>query len=162
MSLSSNPSPSTQAFGSRCWSTGLCSLSMCWRKTAASTCVESAMTSEPMSANPCISTSRVSPSVVRSRISLYLHSYMFPAWLCSVLLYVALRYSINSKAQRLSELNFVCDSWATSKMLSWPSLRAFCLSASHESTTSTAIAIASLGDSTAFIRCVAKDLAPLH
>jgi len=59
-SLSSNPSPSTQASGSRCWSTALCSSSMCWKKTAASTCVESATTLELMSASPCISMSKVS------------------------------------------------------------------------------------------------------
>lgn len=162
-SLSSNPSPSTQAFGSRCWSMALYSSNTCWKKTAASTCVESATTLGPMSASPCTSTSKVS---LRKRETAAVSFYLYGR-LCSVCvvffympwLLIQLKI-VNAKAQRSSELNqskfLDVRVQATSKIPSW---RSFCVlsasmnptKATHGATAATTTA-ASLGESTAFIR----------
>lgn len=110
-SHSLNPSPSTQAFGLKCWSTALCSSSTCWKKTVVSTCVESAMTSGPTWASRCTSTSKVS---LTGRQHLLEPKNVNLACLVFVLLTLlfrapaagALKQKVKAKAQRLSELNF--------------------------------------------------------
>ncbi len=58
-SPSFSPSLWTAALVSSCWATGHCWSNMCWRTTAASTCVRLATTWEPTSASPCTSPSKV-------------------------------------------------------------------------------------------------------